>query len=339
MRFVNQFFRRGHQRFAQKGAWLLETVKHKISKRDAPDEPAKEEQEAFLAFFYDEKSRDAPDAGMATKPARLAPTPVTMRPPTRVESFTARSVPDESWPMTMTVLQQLAAMDGKTSGTGGLERKWLNRRHVRQAERVMINAALSVAAVFITGAFAFVRLEGSVSSSREEAERQWLAARQERQAFIAEETEHALAVAEKALTQPKWTDLLSYIKDGRRLLPEIRDHYAEWSYMPFHDPDLRPIKVVENERGLARLFLRLDPATPWASTIVMEKVGGDFKLDWPSFQGRFECEETMNGLQIGSLYNPPRAKDRSGSASSFTVNDEIASLGCMPYFAMAPGEL
>ena len=215
-------------------------------------------------------------------PARLTPVPMT--PP---EGPSAPFVAEHS-PLTMTALQQLVAADGRVGDLEQRERSWIERRRTRRSERLLLNAALMVTGVLISGAFAFVKLEDSVASSRHQADRQWLMARNEHRAAIEAENREALAAAARALTQPKWTDLLSHVKDGRRLLSEIRDHFSEWSYAPFHDPELAVLGREEDDAGVLRVLVRVDGSKEWASTIVMQKVDGVFKLDWPSFQRRFD---------------------------------------------------
>jgi hypothetical protein len=233
-------------------------------------------QDALLAFFDDEL-------------AQPGPVPIG---PSVMQSTTPLIEP---LPLTMTALQQLAAADSPMMDD--LERTWVERRRIRRSESVMLNAALYVSAVFIIGAFAFVQLEDSVATNREAADREWVAAMNERQDIIAQDERKALATARLALTLPRWTEFLSYIKDGRNLLPKIRDHYASWSYAPFSDPDLRVIDRVEDAAGLASVHLRVDGSTDWASTIVMRKVNGTFKLDWDAFQRRFEnSSDPQNSL-------------------------------------------
>ena len=129
----------------------------------------------------------------------------------------------------------------------------------------------------------------------------------EHQALITEDEREALATAKLALTQPRWTGFLSFVKDGRQLLPKIRDHYASWSYAPFSEPDLRVIDRVEDENGLASVHLRVDGSRDWASTIVMRKVDGTFKLDWEAFQRRFEGNsdspyDLIGDFQLGEAF-------------------------------------
>lgn len=253
------------------------------------------EQERLLAVFDDVEERllsvfhDAERALREVEEAEALLTPVPMAPPARQDG-SSRHPSAVSDPLTMTMLQSLVEPERRVLGPNRWRRTWAERRRARRSEKMMLSAALGVTAVLITGAFAFMKLEGSVSSSRQAADRHWLAAVEAREAQIAEETAEAVATANLALTQPRWTDLLSFIKDGRRLLNEIRDHYSEWSYAPFHQPDIGVVGVEEDAAGVHRVTLRVDGSKPWASTIVMQRVHGVFKLDWASFEGRFDSQ-------------------------------------------------
>ncbi len=208
-------------------------------------------------------------------------------------------------PLSMTALQQLVSRDRRLTGLDQWESRWMARRRVRHSESAMLKVAFYVSVALVTGAVAFVKIEDSTMSSARAADLQWRAAMEAREVEVEKETQAALATATLALTQPTWMDLLSFIKDSRRFLPEIRDHYSRWSYAPFHEPRLEVIDRVIDERGLAGVHLRVDGLQPWASRIVMEKVGGVFKIDWHSFEGRFDSDESLRESRGSVLGEKP----------------------------------
>ncbi len=235
------------------------------------------DEAALLAYFYEE--------------AEPSPVLSPSLPPVPLSRRRRKQGPEaETSPLSMTALQSLAELDTSRTSRfrmGALENRWLERRRHRRAERVMLNAAIYVASALIIGAFVFVQLEDSMASNREAAERKIGAAQAERQQQLQRDERTALSTARLALTQPRWTDLLSYIHQGRQLLPMVRDHYTLWSYAPFHDPELRVVDREITRGRLERVHVRLEGSKPWASTIIMQRDGNAFKLDWHSFQDRF----------------------------------------------------
>lgn len=191
-------------------------------------------------------------------------------------------------PLCMTALQKWASTNHGLAGIDELERTWQERRRFRRSERIILNAALYVAATLIVGAFAFVQLEDSIASSRHEADRVWQMNLAERQTQLEREEREALATARQALTQSNWTGLLAFVKDSRQHLPKIRDHYRDWSYAPFHDPELQVLDRQETPRGLSSVRIGIDQTKNWSSAILLEKVNGKFKLNWNSFEDRFK---------------------------------------------------
>ncbi len=285
--------------------------------------PSEVEQDVLLSYFAETTENPWPEK--RREETELIPVPMT--PPGERPVVNDVVEPD---PLSMTALQQLVAADGRVGDWDHLERTWLKRRRVRRSERLLLNAALSVTAVLISGAFAFVKLEDSVASSRHEANLQWLMARNERRAAIEAENRVVLETASHALTQPKWTGLLSHVKDGRRLLSEIRDHFSKWSYAPFHDPELGIVKREEDNHGGVRVSVRVDGSKPWASTIVMQKVDGVFKLDWPSFQKRFDQGDGRLLTQERELANNRPLKESGDAAAPRPI------IGGDAYFSTAP---
>ena len=234
-------------------------------------EPSIHEQEALLAHF----TKGPLSAPMRSAPA--GPAPVAIEDP-----------------LCMAALQQWASTNHGLDGIDELERTWLERRRFRRTERVMLNAALYIAATLIVGAFAFVQLEDTMASSRDAAYRVWQSNRAERQATIEREEREALATARQALTQSDWTGLLAFVKDSRQHLPKIRDHYRDWSYAPFHEPDLQVLDREETPTGLSRVRVSVNHTKAWSSAILLEKVNDRFKLNWDSFEDRFKNPATRN---------------------------------------------
>ncbi len=260
---------------------------------DSDDQvPSIREQEQLLAYFND------------------GPTPAPIRPgPPKPRPVVAED------PLCMTSLQRWASLSHGLEGIDDLERTWLERRRFRRTERLMLNAALYIAATLIVGAFAFVQLEDTIASSRHAADRVWQSNLAERQAILEKEERKALATARQALTQTDWTGLLTFVKDGRQHLPKIRDHYRDWSYAPFHDPELLVLDREESPHGLSRVRVAVNHSTAWSSAILLEKVNGRFKLNWDSFEDRFN--DPIAGPQGG---HPP---------FQFRLTNEIP--GAAPY--------
>lgn len=240
--------------------------------------PTPEEEAALLAFFH-----DPPQSQQPLTPSPMVPPSPGLEKPTLEENLD---------PLSMTALQHWAEESDGLDGFDALERTWQDRRRFRRIERVMLSAALYVAATLITGAFAFVQLEDSIAATRDAADLEWQTNLTERQAQIDLEEREALATARQALTQSQWTGLLTFIKNSRQHLPRIRDHYREWSYTPFQDPDLRIVDREESSAGLHRVRVSVDGKQSKSNSILLEKVNGRFQLDWESFEDRFQLPET-----------------------------------------------
>lgn len=265
------------------------------SDRDDQD-PSIREQEALLAHFA---------GGPVPLPSPMRPGPASQLP------IVAEA------PLCMTSLQQWASINHRLDGIDELERTWLERRRFRRTERVMLNAALYIAATLIVGAFAFVQLEDTIASSRNAADRVWQTNLAEQQANLEREEREALAAARQALTQPHWTGLLTFVKDSRQYLPKIRDHYRDWSYAPFHEPQLQVLDCEETHDGLSRVRVAVNPTKAWSSTILLEKVNGRFKLNWDSFEGRFN--------------DPATGSQESRQAFQFRLDDQLPN--AIAYFS------
>lgn len=175
----------------------------------------------------------------------------------------------------------------------------------RGGERFLLTVALHIGAALFIGAFVFIQLENSIASSRQAADAQEIELTSHQKAREMYERERALYTAQQALTQPTWTELLPYICESRRLLPEIRDYYERWPYAPFTNPDLSFVKRHEDESGCT-IHLRLDAGKPWSRLVIMEKEGDAFKLDWEAFR----LSHSSNLREAYGLLEDPVLTDR-----------------------------
>ncbi len=182
--------------------------------------------------------------------------------------------------LTMTMLQKLSTSPIE-SGAGGLEARWFLRLRHRRSERFMLTAALYVAAALLIGSLVFINLENSVASSRQMVEQQQLDHVSKWEQLLQESESEAIRTATVALTQPTWTGLLGHIKDSRRLLPLVREYYTQRPYVPFAKPRFELLEISPDG---SEVHLRLDAAMPWSNTVIMHRVGDQFKLDWENYR-------------------------------------------------------
>ena len=246
--------------------------------------PDADEQASLLSFFDDTEEDDVPayEDESAVFPEPVYPEPIA---PRTINRLADRISPEEV----------------EARNLNKLEDSWVRGKRSNKSDRVFLGAALYIACALFVGAFVFIQLEDSVASGRQEQERHEAFLTESQTQAESRDLDLAMLAAEEALTQPDWTGLLSYVKDGRSLASTIRDHYDRWPYAAYSDPDFTFIKRVADGPSVF-IHFRVDAGKPWSRRVIMEKVDGQFKLDWEAYQlgqsDRFKSE-------AGELINDP----------------------------------
>jgi hypothetical protein len=158
----------------------------------------------------------------------------------------------------------------------------------------MLSAACYVALILIMGAVIFIQLEESAASERHAADQRDAESQARWLEQIERDQKQALFAARDALSQLSWMEFLPHIKDCRRLLAQIRDHFDRCPHKPFLQPYLEVVTHEVAEGSEVQVHLELKTSEGWKA-IVMSKVADSFKFDWGVEPSDFDLASLRSG--------------------------------------------